>query len=396
MSIWGLLIDQGLTNAGFFMLFPLLTVYLTRDLGFDATSAGLVLGMRQLIQQGAAPLGGALSDRVGYKPAILAGFVIRIVGFLVYAVSTDPVGIVTATVVTALAGSFFDPPARAALAHLTPERERQGVYAAGGTANWIGQVVGPLVGAVLLPFSFTWVCLAAASAFLIAAIQAAVVLPSGMRGDVGTATIWVSIRAALRDGEFARFTALLLGYFFLATQVVITVPILTSRLAGPSAIGLVFAIQAGLSMVLQVPVARWVSRRIGPIQQMVLAMVLLAVGFGGYGFVRDFPQLALSTVVVALGQILVAPVQPVVTARLAGGRGGAYFGVGALALAVGGSLGAATGGMLMDLGDRLDAPWVPWMAMAAIGLVTALGYVRLSRDRRLLARLSTRPRPATG
>jgi hypothetical protein len=33
-GVWVLLADQVLTNTGFFMLFPLLTVHLTRDLGW--------------------------------------------------------------------------------------------------------------------------------------------------------------------------------------------------------------------------------------------------------------------------------------------------------------------------------------------------------------------------
>src|SRR5437762_1154620 len=101
-------------NTGFFMLFPLLTVHLTRDLG----------------------------------------------------------------------GALFDPPSRASLAYLTHEGERQSVYAAMGTASWLGQAIGPLLGAVLLPFSFEIVSVASAAAFLVAAIQAAVLLPGGMRGEV--------------------------------------------------------------------------------------------------------------------------------------------------------------------------------------------------------------------
>src|SRR5215210_4486379 len=123
-GVWVLLADAVLMNTGFFMLFPLLTVHLTRDLGFDATGVGLVLAARNLLQQGSAPLGGAL--------------------------------------VTALGGALFDPPSRAALAYLTPERERQNVYAAMGSASWLGQVVGPLIGAVLLPFSFEVVSVASA------------------------------------------------------------------------------------------------------------------------------------------------------------------------------------------------------------------------------------------
>ncbi len=392
-GVLALLIDQGLMNAGFFMLFPLLTVHLTRDLGFDATGVGLVLAARQLLQQGAAPIGGALSDRIGYKPAIVAGFVVRTAGFLLFAVSADVFGIVAGTLVTALGGSLFDPPGRAALAYLTPDRDRQQVYAAAGTATWMGQAIGPLLGAVLLPVSFTLVSLVAASAFLAAAIQAALFLPGGMRGEVGGATLWASIGATFRDADFARFTGLLLGYYFLATQTVITVPLLTSRLVGPEAIGLIFAIQAGLAMLLQVPLARWTARRVDPLTQMAGAMLLLGVGFAGYALAAGFAGLAIATAVVAVGLLLVAPVQPLVTARLAGGRGGAYFGVGSLALAVGGALGNGTGGLLVDLGDRLAVPWLPWLAMGLIGLLTALGYARLSQDRRLRARLTaSRPK----
>src|SRR5215210_7165110 len=86
-GVWVLLADQVLMNTGFFMLFPLLTVHLTRNLGFDATGVGLVLAARNLVQQGTAPLGGSLSDRIGYKPVIVAGFGVRAAGFLLFAVS---------------------------------------------------------------------------------------------------------------------------------------------------------------------------------------------------------------------------------------------------------------------------------------------------------------------
>jgi MFS family permease len=88
-------------NTGFFMLFPLLTVHLTRDLGFDATGVGLVLGGRNLLQQGLAPLGGSFSDRVGYKPIIVAGFGIRGAGFLLFALSHDVLGVVAGALVDA-------------------------------------------------------------------------------------------------------------------------------------------------------------------------------------------------------------------------------------------------------------------------------------------------------
>ena len=385
-GVWVLLVDQALMNTGFYMLFPLLTVHLTRDLGFDATGVGIVLASRNLVQQGAAPLGGTLADRIGYKPAILGGFLVRAVGFLLFAASRDLLGVLAGSLVTALGGALFDPPGRAALAHLTLDRERQNVYAAAGSASWLGQIVGPLIGALLLPYSFELVSVVSAGAFLLAAVQAAIFLPGGMRGDVGV-TFWATLGFAARDREFMRFTGLLLGYYFLATQPTITLPLLATRLVGPEAIGPLFAIQAGLAMLLQVPLVRWIARRAGPLSQVTLAMLLMGGGFVVFALANGFALLAVGVAIVASGQILVQPVQSTVTARLGRGRGGAYFGVGSLALAFGGALGNGTGGALVDLGSASGVAWLPWTAMAVVGLLTALGFVWLDHDPRLRARL---------
>ena len=51
-GVWALLIDSFASNFGFFLLMPVLAVYLTRDLGWSAWAAGLLLAVRQFAQQG--------------------------------------------------------------------------------------------------------------------------------------------------------------------------------------------------------------------------------------------------------------------------------------------------------------------------------------------------------
>jgi DHA1 family multidrug resistance protein-like MFS transporter len=386
--VWVLLADQVLMNTGFFMLFPLLTVHLTRDLGFDVTGVGLVLAARNLLQQGTAPLGGSLSDRIGYKPVIVAGFCVRAAGFALFALSHEMAGVIAGAMVTAVGGALFDPPSRASIAYLTPERDRQNVYGALGSASWMGQAIGPLLGALLLPLSFEVVSLASAAAFLLAAIQAAVLLPGGMRGELGGRSMLGSIGSALQDRDFMWFTTLLLGFYFLASQPTLTVPLLAARLVGPEAIGPLFALQAALAMTLQVPLLRWTTRRMGPLVQVSGAMLLMGLGFAGYAVAGNFVGLALATGLVAIGMLLIQPVQSTVTARLSGGKGGAYFGVGGLALAVGGALGNGTGGALIDLSTRASLDWLPWIGMCGVAVVSAFGFVVLNHDKRFHVRLA--------
>ena len=342
-GVWVVLADQVLTNTGFFMLYPLLTVHLTHNVGLDATAAGLVLAARNLLQQGSAPLCGGLADRLGYKPAIVGGFVIRAVGFALFAVNDTVSIVLLAVFVSAVGGALFDPPSRASLALLTSEHDRQSAYAAMGTATWIGMVVGPLIGALLLPFSFALVSLGSAAVFLGAGLQAALFLPGGLRGELRGRSVMGALGASFRDREFVLFTALLLGYYFLVAQPALTVPLLTQRVVGAAAIGPLFAIQALVGIALQVPLIRLTSGRLSPPLQVGIGLLLIAAAFVGFAGAAGFLGLAVCIAGVAVGQLMVAPVQSTMTARLAGGRGGAYFGVGALALGLGGALGNAHG-----------------------------------------------------
>ena len=62
-----LLVNQLAINIGFYMLMPYLAGYLSAELAMAAWMVGLVLGMRNLSQQGMFLLGGSLADRIGYN-----------------------------------------------------------------------------------------------------------------------------------------------------------------------------------------------------------------------------------------------------------------------------------------------------------------------------------------
>lgn len=111
-----LFLNQLTINLGFYMLMPYLAAHLADGLGMAAWAVGLVLGARNLSQQGMFLVGGALADRLGFKPLIVAGCALRTLGFGALAFAQSLPMLIAASLATGLAGALFNPAVRACLA----------------------------------------------------------------------------------------------------------------------------------------------------------------------------------------------------------------------------------------------------------------------------------------
>jgi MFS family permease len=112
-----------------------------------ATITGVLLAARKLSSVVAAPLAGALSDRVADRRWIAAGGVAAgIVGFATLASSHGITAIAVGVVLTALGEGVLMPAITAWAGDLTPPHVRGVVMGGLATANDLGGAVGPLVG----------------------------------------------------------------------------------------------------------------------------------------------------------------------------------------------------------------------------------------------------------
>jgi MFS family permease len=115
-SVQLLMVNQFTINLGFFMLMPYLAQHLSGTLGLAGWLVGLVLGVRNFSQQGMFLVGGTLADRLGYKPMIVAGCVLRTAGFATLGLIDSVPALLAASAATGLAGALFNPAVRAYLA----------------------------------------------------------------------------------------------------------------------------------------------------------------------------------------------------------------------------------------------------------------------------------------
>ncbi|MEI7646473.1 MAG: MFS transporter [Chloroflexales bacterium] len=376
-----------LMYGGFFMVIPLVSVYFVEHLGMAALVVGLALAMRQLLQQGTTLFGGALADRFGVRALIGAGVLIRAVGFVSLAWANTPGGLFAAMALSAMGGALFDAPSKAAMAALTAESDRARYFAVNAVVSNLGMIIGPLLGALLIRYNFATVCLVAAACFVM--IFGAVLLLPPVRVADGAQRMSAGLGMAFRDRTFVTYTALLMGYWFMWVQLSLSLPLVGERITGSSdTVSLIYAFNAGLTVLFQYPILGLAERWLRPMPILVLGIALMALGLGAVAIADRLPTLLVCVGIFTIGTLLSTPAQQTVAAALADPRAlGSYFGVNALALAFGGSLGHVAGGLLTDTARRIGVPALPWLTFAVIGLASAIGMSRLSDS--LLRRRAT-------
>ncbi len=371
--------------GGFFMVIPLLSVHYVDGLGWTAGAIGLILGVRQLVQQGMTVVSGVVADRLGAKGLICAGMLIRGVGFAAMAAADTFAFLMFTAILAAVGGALFEAPKSAAIAALTDETNRARYYSLNGIVAGLGLTIGPFAGALLLNVGFDTVAIVSSLCYVLTFAITYLFLPNVKVATAGAPPL-AGLKLALRDRPFVGVNILLMGYWFMTSQLSIAFPLVATSIAGTSnAVSWVFGLNAGMAVVLQYPAMRLTAGRLRPQTTLVIGMAIMAFGLAGVGFVTEVPMFLAAVAVFSVGQLLATPNQQTVTANMANPAAlGSYFGVASLSLAVGGSLGNFTGGTLYELGGDLDVAALPWLIFASVGACAAIGLVVL--DRRLTGR----------
>lgn len=386
-----LTVTQFAFNFGFYAVLPYLAAHLGDGLGMAGWLVGLVLGLRTFSQQGLFVVGGALTDRYGPRPVVLAGCVLRIAGFCWLALAGSTATVIGAVFLIGFAAALFSPAvesetARAAVAHEadtgTPRAQVLAVFFASGQA---GAFLGPLLGTLLLLLGggFTAACLAGALVFAGVLAGHARLMPHRPR-----TTVREPGRGRFPGDVFANRPFLLLclaysTYLVSYNQLYLALPVEVEHATGSqSAIGGLFALSSLLVVGAQLPLTRWSARRIAPRTALVTGLAVVAAGFAAVPLTPDGPAglLPAATLVVllTLGQMLLIPaarglVPDLVDDRRLGLATGALSSVSGLAVLVGS---AATGALLGTPGPVL------WTTLAAVPLAGAALALTLPRGAR--------------
>ncbi|WP_409468342.1 MDR family MFS transporter [Streptomyces sp. HC307] len=373
-----LILTQLAFNIGFYAVLPFLSEHLGQAIGMAGWLVGFVLGLRTFSQQGLFVVGGALADRYGIRPVVLAGCALRIAGFTWLGHAEQTWSVIGAVLLIGFAAALFSPAVESEVARQAVlwEEESGGsrtrVLALFTVAGQAGAFVGPLLGALLLAVDFRTACLAGAGVFVLVLAGHAWLLPQRIPGRERVRAKG-GLRALLRNRRFLALCCAYGAYLLAYNQLYLALPDEVERATGSQAsLAWLFALSSLLVVTAQLPVTRWVGDRLALRRSMAVGLLLIAAGFAvvavarpaGWSGTAGLVPAAGFVVLLTVGQMLVAPAARAWVPDLAeDGRLGLYTGALSSVSGLIVLVGSAATGSLLDAG--LPSA-VPWLALAAI------------------------------
>lgn len=318
-EFWWLWTSTLVNRLGNFVL-TFLALYLTASRGFSAAYAGLVASLIGLGGVIASVLGGVLADRLGRRPTLLGAQLATSATVATLAFVRDPAWIAVTGFALGLASNASRPAIQAMMADIVRPEDRVRAFSLNYWAINLGFAVSSVYAGFLVAQSYTLGFLVEAAMTLACACVVFVkvkesrptktVVPGAPSSPV------VTMGTVLRDGRFMLMVGLSFLVAVVFTQSSVGLPIVMGENGLTSSdVGLVAGVNGVVIVALQIPLTRYIERR-DPGRLLTVSSLLIGYGFALTALAGSLAAYALTVVVWTLGEMINAPTQSGLVARL--------------------------------------------------------------------------------
>jgi len=362
---------------------PFLAVYLEVERHVPLSIIGLIYLVTGLVTLVSQLLGGRLTDLFGSKAILLIGYSCSIVTSILLGLTIEFRASVEFIILLYPLFSFvrtFSQPASFAIVageNVSNLRTGFSIISIGGNLGW---AIGPALGGFLAQvYNYS-------SVFLLSAVSAVIVtlitllMVEGRHTSNLPKTKKVKTMLSWReDRNLIVFLALTLAAF---TLIGFETTPLSLYVAGflrfsNEEIGLLFATNGIVIVILQLPLTRSFARFRTLITPVVSSTVAAAAGFFLASISTTFPEMEVVTITLTVGEILLTvPAQTILSLFSRSGNRGTYQGYYSAVTNSGYSLSAFFGPLSFSL--FFFRPSLAWIVVGALSLAVGLGFIILS------------------
>jgi DHA1 family tetracycline resistance protein-like MFS transporter len=182
---------------GYMIMIPLLPS-LAQKYGASGVEVGALLATMAVASTVAAPVWGALSDRVGRKPIVLISQFVSLGGYVALAFAPSLGALFIARGIAGIGGGNLGV-TQSYIADVTAEKYRDRAFAAFGAVFGLGIVLGPITGGFLVHYGYGVPFLAAAAIEVANIVLTLFCLPAVKRKPGDRFSLGRSLRGVMRE-----------------------------------------------------------------------------------------------------------------------------------------------------------------------------------------------------
>ena len=370
-------------SLGASSMWTFMGIWAVDKLHADSSSLAVALLVGACLAAATGYVSGHLSDRVGRRPLILAGWAILSVYVLLFVGVGERTthGLVVLSG-AGMAGSIGWAATQAFVADLVPRDRHEAAFASIRVANNLGVVGGPVLGGLLLLIS--WPALFLGVSVLTAAVFALAwrLLPRRGAYAPEEPPERGSFAVIRRDRVFGLFLlSTALAYIvYVAYESVLPISLVDTHGLAPSTWGFLVILNPAMVTLFQLRLTRWTAG-IPPLPKLAAAIMLMGLPFLVLSVSAAVPVVLAVIFVFVVGEMLWVPTSQAVAAGLAPpDLRGAYLGAFSSMGAVGFALAPFTGLLVRDAGGD-TVMWGFFAAMSIVGAFVGALAVRLAFSR---------------
>jgi MFS family permease len=384
------------------MVYPFAVLYFYGEVGIPFTLVGIGLLANNVALAVGTVLGGALSDRYGRKPVMVASMALAGPALASYALVTSAAEFVLVASLAGLVMGLLAPASQAMVADVTESDARDRSYGLLKVASNAGFGSGFVVGGFLYGVAETLVFVANGATSAVVALWLLVALaPSPARGGDSEASLGLretvsEWREAVSHPTIVGLALLNIGFAIAYAQMQSTVPVHAEATFGLTSeqLGTLYVLNPLVVVLFQIPVVtyatRWRRTRGLVISAGFWATSFLAIALSYLtSWHLGVALIGLFLVLRTVGELLHAPIVTALASDVGTAETrGSQLSVLEVAKRIGFGIGPVLGGLFFDYG--IDALLWPALIVLCAGLVVGL----LALERRVTPAQNGRAMPA--
>ncbi len=377
-QVWLLAIGRLLSQLGSGLTLFYAPIFFVSHLHLSSTAVGIAIGCQSIFGVAGRLISGAMVDRLGRKPLLIAAMAASAIAAALFALAQDFWSLVLGNLCFGLGIGLYWPANESLVADLaTTSDERRNAYAVTRLADNLGLGLGIIGGGLMLQlaFDYRWLFWLDGLSFFLFGWVILLGIRETKPLEISTLSPWQGYLQALRDRRFQFYLLINIAFTTYVAQLETAIPLYITRFTGGTTgtVTILFTINLIAMAAVQIPVIRWlkVDRHA---QALGKAALIWGISFICVALATLQPTHSLGWLVIAMLGIAVAlaaynPTASALTADIAPDRlMGVYTSLNSLCWAVGFAIGPPLGGWALDQNIQVVQGFWLGLSMASVGI----------------------------